>query len=128
MIVKASKMKYIEVRNYSDILEVDKGKNSGPQMYLFIDGVTDPQNFGSILRSAMFLGANGIIVNRQDCCGLTPAVSKVSSGALEFLNMYQVKFVQKFLMDIKSKHNFAIISSKLDEDSVSLSDLKLNKD
>ena len=47
----------------------------------------------------MFVGVDGIIVNRKDACGLTPAVSKVSSGALEFLLLYQVKFMNSFLED-----------------------------
>ena len=63
-------------------------------------------NFGSILRSAMFLGVDAIVVNRKDACGLTPTVSKVSSGALEFLPLYQVKFVKEFLEDIKKNHQF----------------------
>jgi tRNA G18 (ribose-2'-O)-methylase SpoU len=66
---------------------------------LFLDQITDPQNFGSILRSAMFLGVDAVIVNKRNACGLTPTVSKVSSGALEFLPIYSIKFVSKFLME-----------------------------
>ena len=86
--MKVSKLQYTEARLFNDILETDRPSGDKPLLYLFLDGVTDPQNFGSILRSAMFLGADGIIVNKLDSCGLTPAVSKVSSGALEFLNLY----------------------------------------
>jgi len=62
-----------------------------------LDQVTDPQNFGSILRSAMFIGVDGVIVNRKNACGLTPVVSKVSSGALEFIPLYSVKYAAGFL-------------------------------
>jgi tRNA G18 (ribose-2'-O)-methylase SpoU len=44
----------------------------------------------------MFLGVDAIVVNRLNQCGLTPVVSKVSSGALEFTPIYNVKFVAKF--------------------------------
>jgi len=44
----------------------------------------------------MFLGVDGIVVNKLNACGLTPVVSKVSSGALEFIPIYSVKFVSKF--------------------------------
>ena len=104
-------------------METDRPSGDKPLLYLFLDGVTDPQNFGSILRSAMFLGADGIIVNKLDSCGLTPAVSKVSSGALEFLNLYQVKYTQKFLADLKLKHDFAVVSSKLGDEAINLEDL-----
>jgi tRNA G18 (ribose-2'-O)-methylase SpoU len=47
----------------------------------------------------MFIGVDAIIVNQNNACGLTPAVSKVSSGALEFVPLYSVKFVKPFFMD-----------------------------
>ena len=76
--------------------------------------MTDPQNFGSILRSAMFIGVDGIIVNQKNACGLTPTVSKVSSGALEFIPLYSVRFVSKFMEESQSGiHNFKIISTDI---------------
>ena len=64
------------------------------------------------MRSAIFIGVDGIIVNKTNACGLTATVSKVSSGALEFLPLYSVKFVKKFLEDaISPPHNFKIIST-----------------
>ena len=46
----------------------------------------------------MFLGVDAIVVNRKNACGLTPVVSKVSSGALEFMPIYSVKFVSKRIL------------------------------
>ena len=63
----------------------------------------------------MFIGVDGIIVNKMNACGLTPAVSKVSSGALEMTPLFQVKFVRPFLEDATTKHGFKIISTNLDE-------------
>ena len=40
MVLKASKLKYTEIRKFNDIQEIDK--KTGPMLYLFIDGVTDP--------------------------------------------------------------------------------------
>lgn len=77
--------------------------------------MTDPQNFGSILRSALFIGVDGVIVNKMNACGLTPVVSKVSSGAIEFIPLYSVKFVSHFFDDAKkSPLNFKIISTSLE--------------
>jgi len=64
----------------------------------------------------MFLGADAVIVNRKNACGLTPAVSKVSSGALEFLPLFSVRFVSNFLSDMKQNHKFRVISTNLDEE------------
>lgn len=64
------------------------------------------------------MGVDGIIVNQKDACGLTPAVSKVSSGALEFLPLFTVKFVSKFLEEVKSfKEPYRIISTNIDTES-----------
>ena len=83
---------------------------------MFLDQVTDPQNFGSILRSAMFIGVDGVIVNKRNACGLTPTVSKVSSGALEFIPLYSVKFLSHFFDDAKKPPlNFKIISTHLED-------------
>lgn len=64
----------------------------------------------------MFLGVDYIIVNKRNACGLTPVVSKVSSGALEFTPVYSVKFVSKFFLEAQ-KLNFKIISTNLDDES-----------
>ena len=56
-----------------------------------------------------------MIVNKKNACGLTPVVSKVSSGALEFIPLYTVKFVSHFFEDAKrSPLNFKVISTSLD--------------
>lgn len=66
----------------------------------------------------MFIGVDAIVVNQKDACGLTPVVSKVSSGALEFLPLYAVKYVGVFLEDaITPNHNFKIISTNINEET-----------
>ena len=107
----------------ADDSEQEKEAPEG-KFYLFLDQVTDPQNFGSILRSAMFIGVDGVIVNRRNACGLTAVVSKVSSGALEFIPLYSVKFVSHFFDDAKKDPlNFKIISTNLEDASEGLGSL-----
>ena len=97
----------------------DRQNTAAGKFYLFLDQVTDPQNFGSILRSAMFIGVDGVIVNKRNACGLTPVVSKVSSGAIEFVPLYSVKFVGHFFEDAKrSPFNFKVVSTSLDSTSM----------
>lgn len=75
----------------------------------------------------MFIGVDGVIVNRRNACGLTPTVSKVSSGALEFIPLYSVKFVSHFFDDAKKDPlNFRIVSTSLDEGD--LQEAKLDGD
>jgi 23S rRNA (guanosine2251-2'-O)-methyltransferase len=50
-----------------------------------LDGVTDPQNLGAVMRSAETAGASGMILATHRAAGITPAVAKAAAGALEHL-------------------------------------------
>ena len=73
------------------------------------------------MRSAMFLGVDAVLVNRKKACGLTPSVSKVSSGALEFMPVYFVKAVTKFL-DNKDVKGYKIISTDINDEKLEILD------
>jgi 23S rRNA (guanosine2251-2'-O)-methyltransferase len=63
VVMKCDKLTYVDVRSIKDL---PIGEEASPQgkFILFLDQITDPQNFGSIIRSAMFLGVDSIVVNR----------------------------------------------------------------
>jgi 23S rRNA (guanosine2251-2'-O)-methyltransferase len=50
-----------------------------------LDGVTDPQNLGAVMRTAETAGATGMLLPRHRAVGITPAVTKAAAGALEYL-------------------------------------------
>jgi len=50
-------------------------------LVLLLDGIEDPQNLGSLIRSAHCFGANGVVIPRDRAAGITPAVIKASAGA-----------------------------------------------
>jgi 23S rRNA (guanosine2251-2'-O)-methyltransferase len=52
-------------------------------LILFLDGLTDPHNLGSLLRSAESAGATGVVVPLRRSVGVTAAVRRVSAGAAE---------------------------------------------
>jgi 23S rRNA (guanosine2251-2'-O)-methyltransferase len=66
-----------------------------------LDGVTDPQNLGSILRSAEVLGAGGVILPRDRAAAVTPAVIRAASGASAHLPVAQVVNLVRALEDAK---------------------------
>lgn len=75
----------------------------------------------------MFFGIDGVIVNKKNACGLTSAVSKVSSGALEFLPIYSVKFVKDFMEEAqKAPNGFQIISTNISEEESDLHEMVSN--
>lgn len=54
-------------------------------IYVYCDKITDPQNFGSIIRSCIFFGVKNLFIPKKNCCPLNSTVSKTSAGALELM-------------------------------------------
>ena len=57
---------------------------------LILDGITDPQNFGAILRVADGFGVDLVVIPEHESVGLTPAAIKASAGASEWVPVAQV--------------------------------------
>ena len=66
-----------------------------------LDQVTDPQNFGAVIRSAEGAGATGVVVPAHGSARVTPAVAKASAGAVEHLPIAVVPNLARYLADIK---------------------------
>lgn len=59
-------------------------------LILVLDGITDPHNFGAIIRSAAGAGVSGIVIPKTGACKVTAAVVKVASGATGAVKIAQV--------------------------------------
>jgi len=57
---------------------------------LILDSITDPQNFGAILRVADGFGVDLVVIPEHESVGLTPAAVKASAGASEWVHVAQV--------------------------------------
>lgn len=64
---------------------------------LFVDGLTDPHNLGSLLRSADGAGFHGVIVPAHRAVGVTATVRKVSAGAAEVIPVARVSSLPRAL-------------------------------
>ncbi|MHB8682257.1 MAG: 23S rRNA (guanosine(2251)-2'-O)-methyltransferase RlmB [Acidimicrobiales bacterium] len=67
----------------ADLDELATGTRRRPPFLVVLDGVTDPHNFGSLLRTAECAGATGAVVGRHRAAHVTPTVAKVAAGAVE---------------------------------------------
>ena len=72
----------VDLKNLSLDLDSVLEKAEKP-LLLVLDGVTDPHNLGACLRVANAAGAHAVIAPKDRAAGITPAVSKVASGAAE---------------------------------------------
>lgn len=83
-----------------DIL--DRAEAKGEQLLMvLLDGVTDPRNFGAIIRSAEVLGAHGVVVEERRSAPLSATVAKAAAGATSFLPVAQVKNLPRFMDALK---------------------------
>jgi len=67
---------------------------------LVLDGITDPHNVGSLLRSAECAGVTGVVLPRHRSAHLSPTVAKVAAGAIEYLPMALVAGVPTALQKL----------------------------
>ena len=76
---------------YSDLNSIiNYSKKKEHPLILILDEIEDPHNFGAIIRSADAFGVDGIIIKSHNQVLVTPVVSKVSTGAIEFVRIAQV--------------------------------------
>src|SRR5437763_16034825 len=73
-------------------------------LLLVLDGVTDPHNLGACLRVANAAGAHAVIAPKDRAAGITPAVSKVASGAAEATPYLMVTNLARTLAELKERN------------------------
>ena len=83
-----------------DLIEAAAASDRAP-FFLVLDGVTDPQNFGALVRSAHALGAHGVIVPKDRAAGVTSVVFKAAAGALEHCPVARVTNLSRAIEQLK---------------------------
>ncbi len=79
----------VEYCDVGDILDYAKSLDQ-PPFILLLDGIEDPHNLGSILRSAECAGVHGVIIPKRRSASVTAAVAKASAGAVEYMRVARV--------------------------------------
>ena len=76
---------------------------------LVLDQIEDPQNLGQIIRTAECAGIDGIIISKNNGCGITNAVIQVSQGAFFNIPIYEVSNIDQCLRVLK-KEDFWVVA------------------
>ena len=69
-----------------------------------LDGVTDPRNIGSLIRSAAAFGVDGIIIKERNFPSESKLMFKAASGAIEYMNIFEVSNINSTLKNLKDKN------------------------
>jgi 23S rRNA (guanosine2251-2'-O)-methyltransferase len=79
---------------YSDVLDILENVKGEQPFILMLDSLQDPQNFGTLIRTAEALGVHGIVIPSARSVDVTPAVVNASSGASEHMLIAQANLSQ----------------------------------
>ncbi|MEX0381396.1 23S rRNA (guanosine(2251)-2'-O)-methyltransferase RlmB [Leuconostoc sp. MS02] len=85
-----------------DLFENAK-KQSAEPFFLILDGIEDPHNLGSILRTADAAGVHGIIIPKRRAVQLTATVAKISTGAIEHVPVARVTNLVNTVSELKDR-------------------------
>lgn len=97
IVAYAAGMEYCSV---SDILKAPKERGEEP-FVIVLDGVEDPHNLGSIIRSAECAGAHGVIIGKRRSASVTAAAVKAAAGATAYMRVARVVNVSGALEELK---------------------------
>ena len=120
VVLQADEYRYA---NPGDLLDAAKASGS-PPFFLILDTLQDPQNLGTLLRTAEAVGVHGVLLPQHRAVGITPAVVNASSGACEHLPIAQHNLAQA--IDEFKKENIWVIGLEGGPEAQPLGKLRLD--
>ncbi len=113
-------------KNYTPLNELIQAPYEKGEIPLFIvlDCIEDPRNFGAILRTAEASGVHGVIIQSYRSVSLSADMSKVSAGAVEYVPVSMVPNIKNAIIEMK-KNDILVIGAETDTQK-SIWDVKLN--
>ena len=79
-------------------------KSSDEITLVCLDGVTDPRNIGSLIRSAASFRIDGILIKQRNFPSESKLMYKAASGAIEYVNIFEVSNINSTLKNLKDKN------------------------
>jgi 23S rRNA (guanosine2251-2'-O)-methyltransferase len=104
VIAFAASQKYLVL---DDLFSISAEKRE-PPLYCILDGIEDPQNFGSIIRTAEASGIHGIVIRSRRAVGLTAAVARASAGAIEYVPVAVVPNISQAIEKLKKNNVWSV--------------------
>ena len=79
-------------------------KEKDKMTLICLDGVTDPRNIGSLIRSAASFNIDGVIIKERNFPSESKLMYKAASGAIEYINIFEVSNINSTLKNLKEKN------------------------
>ena len=112
IIAEVGKYPYVDLL---DILENARQKNEAP-FILLLDSLNDPQNFGTLIRTAEAIGVHGVVIPLAHTVEVTPSVVNASSGASEHMLITRSNLAQ--VIDTLKEENVWVVGLDQDGETV----------
>ena len=93
-----------EVEHLENLVLKDFIKEKKNITFACLDGVTDPRNIGSLIRSAASFNVDGIIIKERNFPKESKLMYKAASGSMEYINIFQVSNVNSTLKNLREKN------------------------
>ncbi|MFQ5903125.1 MAG: 23S rRNA (guanosine(2251)-2'-O)-methyltransferase RlmB [Candidatus Binatia bacterium] len=87
---------------FAELLQ-NPSSSPGHDWILLLDRLTDPRNFGALLRTAEGAGIRHVVISKDRSVGVTPTVVKTSAGAVHYLKIYRVSNLRSAILALKEK-------------------------
>ena len=94
-----AEIEHLEKPNLKEVI-----KDTKEITLVCLDGVTDPRNIGSLIRSAASFNINGIIIKERHFPNESKLMYKAASGAMEYLDIFEVSNINSTLKNLKEKN------------------------
>ncbi|MDW8068355.1 MAG: 23S rRNA (guanosine(2251)-2'-O)-methyltransferase RlmB [Anaerolineae bacterium] len=102
--LEASEYPYVDLED----LLAQSIRRATPPFLLLLDLLQDPQNMGTLLRTAEAVGVDGVVIQQRRAVGITPAVVHTSAGAAEHLQIAQVSNLPETIERLKDRDIWVI--------------------
>lgn len=107
VVARIAAARYADADELLDQLESKIGSDN-PPLALGLDGIEDPRNMGSILRTAECAGCHGVFIAERRAVGLTSVVAKVAAGALEYVPVARVTNLVRLIEQLKERNIWVV--------------------
>jgi 23S rRNA (guanosine2251-2'-O)-methyltransferase len=99
VVAKIAPFSYLDISQLHQNLSL----STSSEQILMLDGLTDPRNFGALLRTAEAVGIQHVIIPKDRSVDVTPSVVKASAGAAHYLKIYKATNLRRAVLSLKEQ-------------------------